>query len=137
MGQYDQTTDDRGSGDLHAAQDGSRQASEIHRLELTVAERYIISRRRSGLTQSQAAESLGIHRNTYMRLERGEEIELGTVCPDIENIQPHEYLLIKRLRKDWTLEQAASAIGLSRPWYNKIELGQVRDHRAMEYWNAR
>lgn len=132
MGKHDKTSDDPGSGTLYAERIGN---GEIN--DLSEAEKFLIYRRRHGFSQRQAAALTGVHRNTYGRLERGENVERTPVCPSVLPLRQNETCFLYRRRSGWTQQACADDMGITRFWYNLMENGKASSDKLMEYWNER
>ena len=136
MGQHDETPDVRGSGDLLREEAGRCQAREILKKslgELEVSEKLLIWRRREGLSQEEAGTRLGVHRKKYGEIERepkGKRINV----PHIGELYSHEICYLLRRRSGLTIPACAEDIGVSRYWYNLMELGKASPERLVKYW---
>ena len=68
----------------------------IHQMELTVADRIRVARRRARLSQTQAAEAIGVHRGTFAHWERG-----GGHLPNAHNVI--QLAKILQVGHDWLM----------------------------------
>lgn len=136
MGQHDKAADVRRSGDILREEAGRYEARSILARkigELAVGERLLIWRRREGISQTGAAALLGIHRNKYGEIENGSEDWDGMI-PHVGDLYSHEMCFLLRKRSSLTISDCAEEIGVSRYWYNLMELGKASPERLVEYW---
>lgn len=136
MGQHDKTTDVSGSDDSfreEARRAEARRILEKSVGELNFGEKLTIWRRREGLSQRQAALRYGIGRNKYSELEKVENSKC-LPAPHIEILYSYEMCYILRKRSAWTIADCADQIGVSRYWYNLMELGKASPERLVQYW---
>lgn len=137
MGSDDTSRDDQIGRTLHAEEDGGRSVAEIHSRsvgELTPAEKLIIYRRRLEFTQHNMAAFFSIHRETYGRLERGLLPFDEDIVPDLGGIQDHEKCYILRRRANKKQRECAQEMGVTRFWFNQMELGKVPCEPLIEFW---
>ena len=142
MGKDDSPRDDRERGAIYAENAGERSSPLVYQEqigELALQESFIIYRRRLGLSQSQMATLFNIHRETYGRLERGEQVQISTDRPALGGLQCHEKCFILRRRSGWTQEECADLMGITRYWFNLMELGKAPVEPLINFWgqNAR
>lgn len=108
---------------------------------LSKAERYLIARRRLGLTQAQLAEYKGTTREAYNRFESGcvptSSIALSRTRLTWADLAPYEACLIHRRRARFTQATVARALERSRFWINRMERGEVPCAELVEFWHAR
>ena len=130
MGQYDSSTDDPGSRTLLPERSGTLQVTDLSR-----AEELLIYRRRCGFSQSKMAKTIGVHRNTYGRAERGET--KIPVITEVLPLFPWEECLLLRRRSGWTQQKCANLMGITRYWYNMMENSHVSSKALEEFWNER
>jgi DNA-binding XRE family transcriptional regulator len=78
-----------------------------------------------------------VHRNTYGRLERGDSVEVVPTCPSVLPLLQNEICFLLRRRSEWTQQECADNMGITRYWYNLMENGRVNSDPLMEYWNER
>ena len=137
MGQHDQTADVSAHRDSFRGETGRAKADrlpEIQTADLSVGEHLLIWRRREGLTQDEAGNRLGISRNHYGEMEREEGRKHTRELPYIGELYSHEKCFIMRRRSGWTIPMCADQAGVSRYWYNLMELGKASPERLVEYW---
>lgn len=101
--------------------------------ELSPGERLKIYRRRKGLNQDAMADSLGLSLYAYRRVE--EESDLCDFVPPLGHLSQREQCYIARLRRGWTLAQAAEKIPCSRWWLRKMERGDAPINKLWNFWN--
>ncbi len=103
-------------------------------LELTEGERFLISRRRKNISQSDAAAELGITASTYISYEKAHARKFRHAppvpAPEVGELALHERIVVLRTRLGWTLMRAAEEVGTSRATYAHIEAGG----RTTETW---
>lgn len=140
MGSNDPTADDRGSRTPLPQRAKNGRFGGILKAkvaELSYAERLVIWRRRKGMTQGIAAVFVGVCRNTYGRMERGEETRINPIIPDLGKLCDNEHCFILRRRADWEQWRVARVMGVSRFWVNQMELGYADCGILVELWYAR
>lgn len=140
MGQHDETADVSACGDSFQGETGRAEADrfpEITAGDLTVGEHLLIWRRREGFTQEEAATRHGSSRKFYGKQERSDKPKvdrsLGQL-PHIGELYSYEKCFIMRRRSGWTIPMCADQAGVSRYWYNLMELGKASPERLVEYW---
>lgn len=140
LGQHEQDPNGAGSRDSVQRQDGITASDKLPSLlpaELSFGEYLTILRRRNNLSQRTAARLIGIPRNEFASVEREEIILKNTsslFLPSLGELEAHEKCLIFRKRSGWTILECANQIGISRYWYNMMELGKAPMDRLIEYW---
>ena len=136
MEQHDQTTDVSGGRDILREEAGRYKAREILKRavgEPSINEKLLIWRRREGLSQKKAGDRIGVHRKKYGELERAGNYH-GITVPYIGELYSYEMCFILRKRSGWTISMCADQIGVSRYWYNLMELGKASPERLVQYW---
>jgi len=104
---------------------------------LTVGEKLILARRRAGLGQSVFAQRYNASRNRYGEWERDEEpLPSCHKTPEIKDMSVLEECFILRRRAGLTQEQCAEEIGVSRFWYNQMEMGTAAAGELLKYWGV-
>lgn len=80
------------------------------------------------------AALFSIHRETYGRLERGQLPFDDDIIPDLGGLTDFEkcYLLRKRVGKRQV--ECAQQMGVTRFWFNQMELGKVPCEPLIEFW---
>ena len=139
MGQDDTTRHDTGSGPLPGAGSEQRSVAEIYRRsvgELTPREKLNLHRRRLGFSQEQMAALFGIHRETYGRIERGQVPQVDDVVDDLGGLLDHEKCYILRRRSGRTQIECAQEMGVTRFWFNQMEIGKVSCEPLIEFWRS-
>lgn len=109
---------------------------------LSNAEKYLIRRRRLGLTQAEFATDLGVTRKAYNQFEKGYGSNPGLrggvwLHMTLRNLSPEERCLILRRRAQRTQAQVARDIGCSRWWVLQMERGTAPVDTLVEYWSDR
>lgn len=137
MGQDDTPRDDRIGGSLHAENAGEGSSPELHPLEikgLTLQEKALLFRRRLEISQAAMAAICGVGRESYGKFERDEGSNLNFPAPAVEPLLGHEICFILRRRSGWTQDACASHMGITRYWFNLMELGKAPCEPLMKYW---
>lgn len=137
MGQDDSWRHDPGSGSVYAEQAGEGEAARVHSQavgELTPREKLILHRRRLEFSQEQMAALFGIHRETYGRIERGQIPQTDDVVGDLGGLLDHEKCYILRKRSGRKQIECAQEMGVTRFWFNQMELGKVPCEPLIEFW---
>lgn len=134
MASDDTSANDRDGGSLLSESSGSTTSVELHCGEISLEESVILYRRRLGISQTQMAAMLKIHRETYGRLERGKTVQVEVPKPTLGNLSPYEVCFILRRRSGKTQNKIAESIGFTRYWLNQMELGKVSCVPLVEYW---
>ena len=97
----------------------------------TRGERLLITRRRRGEKQYQAAWRLSTTHSMYAKWERdivpGPHVKIG-------RLEPHERCLLYRRRAGFTQAQVAEGLDMCRYWVNLMETGQVSCDDLLWYW---
>lgn len=105
--------------------------------QLTFGETLLIDRRRRGENQEAAGIRLSLPKNTYAKIERDEVSgDHRMICPDIGELEVHEKCFLYRRRSKKTQEQCADEMGISRYWFDSMELGKACVDRLAEYWEC-
>lgn len=100
---------------------------------LTVGERLGISRRRSQLSQRQAAALLGWAFGRYVKAEKGLNDE--EPAPSIVELTSGEECRLMRKRADLTLKELQAVSGFKAKWIHRVELGQTRTAQPLvNFW---
>lgn len=139
MGQDDAARYDPGSGSLHAEKSGEGSTAQVHCRavgELTPREKLIVYRRRLEFSQEQMAALFGIHRETYGRIERGQIPQTDDVVGDLGGLLDHEKCYILRKRSGRKQIECAQEMGVTRFWFNQMELGKVPCEPLIEFWRS-
>lgn len=89
----------------------------------------MVERRRTGLTQREAAASLG----QAVRRYRAMEAETG---PEEFEVETGELCMLLRRRHGETQAQTASRFGVSRLWLASMENGRVAADRLAAWWTG-
>ena len=103
-------------------------------ITLTAPEHALVDRRRSGLTQAEAAEAYGLTVSAYRNYENGNESPWDVPAPSLGKLAPHEECFVKRRRTGMTAELLAEIIGVSRYWVHLMETGVPPVKRLLSYW---
>jgi len=138
MGSNDPTRDDRGSGTLLPQRFTFGTITGVLKAkvaELSYAERLLIWRRRSGHNQTMAAKLVGVCRNTYTRMELGDETRIQPIVPYLGELYDNEACVILRRRSGWPQWRVAEEMGISRFWVNQMELGYADANKLVGFWN--
>ena len=98
---------------------------------LSAGERLELSRRRSGLTQREAAELLGWPFKTYVRAEHG---DVDVDAPPVLSLSAGEECYLARRRAGLTLSELEELSGYARRWVHRVERGQARDSGPLLEW---
>lgn len=104
---------------------------------LTAGETLLIARRRSGESQEKWADRHGVTRNFYGRVERDEETCASMPIPELDELTSAEKCLILRRRSGLTQEECAEKIGVTRFWFNQMEIGKVETPVLVEFWESK
>jgi len=99
-------------------------------------EALLLSRRREGRDQAQAARRHRVSLYRYRRWESGAELD-EIPRPRLGRIQAHERCLIARMRAGLTVAEFAELAGVSRWWLIRMEAGKVPVDRLLEAWSRR
>lgn len=137
VGQYDETADVSGSGEGvrgEAGAEGTRELPALAVSELSLGEHLLIWRRREGLTQRGAGARFGLTRKAYGELEREEGQAKSIEKPHLGELFSYEKCFIFRRRSGWTISACADQAGISRYWFNLMELGKASPERLVNYW---
>jgi len=90
--------------------------------DLTTGERLLLDRRRRGVSQSNAVE--GVDRKIYRKWET-DEVANDAPPISIQEIYPHEQLLLLRRRMKLNQTEMAERLGISLSWQKTLESGGV------------
>lgn len=104
--------------------------------ELTKGELLLINRKRTGESQEDASIRLGITRNMYGKIERDEVAKVRIEVPDIDELKPHEKCFLYRRRTGRTQEDCAEEMGISRYWFNQMEIGAAPIDPLVGFWEC-
>ncbi len=106
----------------------------MKRLTLTAGERLLIDRRRSRLTQREAAKAWDVSRYQYriweVRSEDPPSVELGLIWN-------HERCYLLRIRAGIEQKDLAVKLGVSRWWLCRMEYGEAPIDALVEWWNRK
>jgi DNA-binding XRE family transcriptional regulator len=75
-----------------------------------------------------------MHRETYGRLERGLISLADGIVPDLGGLLDHEKCYILRKRSGRKQIECAQEMGVTRFWFNQMELGRVSCEPLIEFW---
>ena len=103
---------------------------------LTAGETLLLARRRSGESQEKCADGYGLTRNSYGKFERDEETHTNIKIPELNELTDAEKCLILRRRSGLTQDECAEKIGITRFWFNRMEVGKADASSLVAYWNA-
>lgn len=106
---------------------------------LTTGERLLVHRHLHHWTQVQAAKRIGVSRDCYARLERGERQQnlegyLRQVPTRLRLLSSALRCLIYRTRVGLTQQEVANHMGVSRATVNAMERGRVDCTDLCCYW---
>lgn len=104
-------------------------------LKPTRGESLLLERRRKAENQLQAAARYGVHVDTYRAWETDERPE-DVPQYNAGHLKPHEVCLLRRRRAGKTQLEVAAAIGMTRLWVMKMELGEAPIDRLKGYWES-
>lgn len=138
---YDSAGDEGESSPALPGRTGPRKANPVASFDvegMTVGERLLIARRRSGESQETIARRLGMTRNVYGRVERDDEdIHSGISLPELGELSQEEICILLRRRAGLTQEECAEKIGVTRFWFNQMETGKVSSSDLVKFWESR
>lgn len=107
----------------------------LEELVPTRSERVLIWRRRSQLTQEEAAQEYGVSHRRWGRWERGdEEPQLNK---EVNTLTIYEKLYLLRRRQGVSQQKVAEALGCTRAWVQMMETGQSGSEQLQKYWEER
>lgn len=138
MGKDDEARNDRGGGAVLPEPSGNGDTYKVFTgpwITLEHSEKLSIYRRRNKYSQTFMADLMGVHRNTYGRLERGENTVTNLQIPSVLPLYQHEACFIYRRRSETTQQHCADTMGVTRYWYNLMETGAANSDTLMEFWN--
>ena len=104
---------------------------------LSPGQKLLIYRRRLGETQAEAARRLRMPESSYCCAELDQQHGWKIDAPRLGRLREHEKCLIFRLRRGWSQDWVARAIGCSRYWFGKMERGEVNPGTLVNYWRSR
>lgn len=104
-------------------------------LKPTRGESLLLERRRKAENQLEAAARYGVHVDTYRAWETDERPE-DVPHYNAGHMKPHEVCLLRRRRAGLTQREVAAAIGMTRLWVMKMELGEASIDRLKGYWET-
>ena len=104
-------------------------------MRLTAAERYLVERRRRGLSQSRMARLLGVTLWTYRTWEAG--TAKPPLVPALHHLLAHEVYFIMRRRAGMERAELARRLGLSEYYVTQMERGRAPVGRLAAYWGPR
>ncbi len=121
-----------------AASGKVNRVAPFHIEGMTVGERLLIARRRSNESQETVARRFDMTRNTYGRLERDDEdLHSGISLPELGELTQEEICILLRRRAGLTQEECADKIGVTRFWFNQMEMGKVSSSDLVKFWESR
>lgn len=138
--EYDKTRDEGGSSPSFNKGTREREGGNMVTLtieRLTAGETLLLARRRSGESQEKCAQRYGITRNSYGKLERDDETYTNIKIPVLNELTDAEKCLILRRRSGLTQDECAEKIGVTRFWFNRMEVGKVDVSSLVAYWGER
>lgn len=108
-------------------------------MRITESEALYIKRRRLGVNQDARAKDLGVPEWRYVEFEAGRQ-EPGREVMAKNGRAPKptdvEECVLRRRRCGKTQAEVAAAIGCSRLWVIRMETGQAKPDRLVEYWRS-
>lgn len=104
-------------------------------LRLSRADRLIISRRRAGKSQAEAAAERRVAYHVYSRWETGADDE---TCPDVSvgRLAGHERALVYRRHARRTQRAVAAELGVCVYTLRRMEQGVSDPTALLEYWEC-
>ena len=107
---------------------------ELELERLTRAERFLIKRRRDGLSQEDAAKRQNVSLHQWRQWERG-----SGEAPEVEltELQTAEKCFLLRRRARKTLKTVADEVGVTEYWLGQMERGQEPCEKLAAYWESR
>lgn len=130
---------DGGESNVLYAEDGPCWSAEMVKVDLeglTDSERFLLYRRRMNWTQREMAEKFSLHRNTYGRIEKGQNMMGVVEVPVIEELAPCEWCFLTRRRLGLSQQECADKMGISRVWLNKMEIGKTSCDALIRFWEC-
>lgn len=95
----------------------------------------LIHRLRLEMTQSDFGGLMGMNRNRYGRIERDQDDYNSDICEeDILPLAAHEKCLLYRRRLGLTQQECADELGVTRYWFNQMEIGKEPVDTLVDYW---
>lgn len=106
---------------------------------LTRGEIFRLWRRRNGYTQEDSADFLKVPAKHVAEWESGDRaFPKGIVRPALEKLTPGESCYIARWRSEMTVQQVATALGVSRITMLKMEADKTKSTGDLvAFWEAR
>ena len=101
---------------------------------LSYGEKFFIARSRAGYSQQDVANLLGVHRNTYLKIESGQSSETDVQVPEITGLRDYEICVLCRMRVKRTQSHVARLFGCSRQWLHRLESGLENPSELIRYW---
>lgn len=137
---YDKVRNEGGSSSssdkrIRERKGGNMATFNIERL--TAGETLLLARRRSGESQEKCADRYGLTRNAYGKFERDDETYTNIKIPELNELTDAEKCLILRRRSGLTQDECAEEIGITRFWFNRMEVGKVDASSLVAYWGER
>lgn len=132
MGQHDPSGNDSERGTVLPERVGQGST-----LELSQGEKFLIYRKREGISQAEMARRFHMKRRRYSEFEASGMIDRKVEDICVEPLKPHEKCLIWRRRSGWTQEAIAELMGITRYWLMLMETGQVPCDNLEAFWNGR
>lgn len=94
------------------------------------------------MSQNEAATTLGVNSRVYARLEQGLATaltaeDLAGLLAALGPLRPTmgEFCFVARRRSGMDMNSLTAALGVSRPWFYKLEFGA--DNTMVNYWEGR
>lgn len=109
---------------------------KINTGDLSQGERLKLYRRREGLTQDDMAEQLDMTLYAYRRVE-DEVVVFNDFRPPLGALAQREQCYVLRLRRGWSLADAAENMGISRWWLRRMERGDAPVNRLWNFWTGK
>lgn len=137
---YDKARDDGGSPPSSGKRIRERKGDSMASLDikgLTTGEILLLARRRSGESQEKCAHGHGLTRNAYGKLERDDDTHANVKIPVLNELTDAERCLILRRRSGLKQDECAEEIGITRFWFNRIEVGKVDASSLVVYWDSK
>lgn len=104
---------------------------------LTLCEMLFLERKRKGLSQEEMGNKFSMTRQEYGKIERGEEVSYKITCDLDEPPTPEELCVIYRRRSRQTQAQCAKEAGVTRYWFNMMEIGKAPSGALVRYWGVK
>jgi DNA-binding transcriptional regulator YiaG len=100
----------------------------------TPGERLYIWRRRSGMSQTDAAAHYKVHVDRYRAWESDARVKGRRPNQPLGHLRSNEQCVLMRRREKLTQREVAEAIGVSRLWVIMMEDGKAADDRLCQHW---